>query len=130
MQRSRSDGPGRAWIRASAALLILQLFLAGVLSVRAVGDSTPTVATFDPAATSGLATPLSFEAGAIAAGELSQAWQPGAVLIAASMRIDWPKEGVSEPTMVSPFGWIVYVFAGRGNLLSITFDRATGTLLR
>jgi hypothetical protein len=76
------------------------------------------------------ALPLTIESGVEIAREYAARWSDRAVLIAVTMRLDWPDDRSTLQAGELPHtGWVIYVFTDGEQTLSLYLDRGTGYLL-
>ena len=147
---SQIDGPGtheagggqgvRARRRAIAALLGIQLLLAAIaLAVWVWTPDRPALPPL-PAGTAPLVgNGATYESALPIAQAQADAWLPGAILLNASMQVDWPWSVPSgSPTVIPGTGWLTYSFVapwdppGRppgAAFLGVVIERLTGAVV-
>jgi len=108
-------------------IILLQVGLLGYGYVRADNpDHLPTP--IHPAVEPEL--PLELEGIWPFANEVAIDWRDNARLVGASMQIDWPREGDSQPLAELPLGgWIFLAFLSDDDLLTMRIDRGSGTIV-
>jgi hypothetical protein len=109
----RGLGTGRERRRVViGALLVVQLFLAVIaLAVWIWTPDQPPLPTLPTATAPLVGSGATYESALPLARAQAQAWLPGAILLNASMQVDWPWDVPANPPRELPgTGWLTYAF--------------------
>lgn len=125
-----SEHVPRTRIAVSTAL-VAQLVAVGALiwvASRQVPPATGSFASIVPSSPVA-ALPITIEQAIAIVQPVANEWSPSAALVSASAMISWPGDAApAVPGGLPTTGWLAYVYADRGSVLTLYVDRGSGTI--